>query len=683
MSGMKPRMPISPVPSWRVAKSPEARPRSADLRCYAVAALATCATDAAAASGDVPEFRFLQQHLQQLPEDLREWRHQLAAYLASPDAVDLPLLDLAAQIGLTPVETLAVTLASALETDVTIGRAVSRLQAPVGGSRPTLALLAASVGNLFSESGVDPIDALVTGSAVQSGLLSVLNEASPLAERPVAVPIPICLALIGYDSVWPGTVIGLEAEQQVPLPPSFLIEASRQAAGLCTGSQKLLVLRSASSCEGRTVACEIAARLERRALFIDADKLLAQSAKSAVALAGLGPWMLLRRLLPVFCYELGPGDRRVLPSLPYYHGPVLVLCSEDGSIEADGETPLSWKLGVPPPEERQQLWHTALRSPALADKLAFRHRHGSGRIAYLSRLAHHHSLIESRDRPSVQDVIAASMVSEGTGLAGLAQHLPDAIPDGAEVMTATLREELARLLRRCRNRDRLVNGLGASAVARYKPGVRALFVGPSGTGKTLAAGWVATQLGMPLYRVDLAAVTSKYIGETEKNLAQLLARAEHDEIILLFDEADSLFAKRTDIREANDRFANAQTNYLLQRIESFEGIAILTSNNRSRFDSAFARRLDMIVEFPPPRPEERRALWLSHLGSCHALSPPEINQLARAELCGGDIRNAVLAASVPARDEERPISYDDVLTALAAEFRKLGREMPSDLARKG
>src|SRR2546430_13862603 len=119
------------------------------------------------------------------------------------------------------------------------------------------------------------------------------------------------------------------------------------------------------------------------------------------------------------------------------------------------------------------------------------------------------------------------------------------------------------------------SGLGASATARYHPGVRALFVGPSGTGKTLAAGWLATRLGLPLYRVDLASVTSKYIGETEKNLAQLLARAEQAEVILLFDEADSLFGKRTDITDSNDRFANAQTNYLLQRIENYDGIVLL------------------------------------------------------------------------------------------------------------
>jgi SpoVK/Ycf46/Vps4 family AAA+-type ATPase len=226
-------------------------------------------------------------------------------------------------------------------------------------------------------------------------------------------------------------------------------------------------------------------------------------------------------------------------------------------------------------------------------------------------------------------------------------------------------------------RDSLVSGLGASATARYKPGVRALFCGTSGTGKTLAAGWIATKLGLPLYRVDLASVTSKYIGETEKNLAQLLARAEQLEVVMLFDEADSMFGKRTEVKEANDRFANAQTNYLLQRIELFDGIVLLTSNSSARFDSAFSRRLDMILEFPVPGPDERRALWQSHLGSGHCLTPRDLNQLASAaDLCGGHIRNAVLTAALFAQNEDRPIEYEDIARGLSAEYRKLGRQMP-------
>jgi SpoVK/Ycf46/Vps4 family AAA+-type ATPase len=280
----------------------------------------------------------------------------------------------------------------------------------------------------------------------------------------------------------------------------------------------------------------------------------------------------------------------------------------------------------------------------------------------------------------MSDLIAASWTGEGGGLDALAQPITSSITDDVLVATPELRSDLESLLMRCRTRDELVEGLGASAAARYHPGVRALFVGPSGTGKTLAAGWIATKLGLPLYRVDLASVTSKYIGETEKNLAQLLARAEQAEVVLLFDEADSLFGKRTDVKEANDRFANAQTNYLLQRIESFDGITVLTSNSKSRFDSAFMRRLDLIVDFPSPGHEERRNLWLSHLGTDHRLSPREINQLSvAADLCGGHIRNVVLAAAVIARNAQRPFEFADVVAGLQREYRKLGQQMPPEL----
>jgi SpoVK/Ycf46/Vps4 family AAA+-type ATPase len=189
--------------------------------------------------------------------------------------------------------------------------------------------------------------------------------------------------------------------------------------------------------------------------------------------------------------------------------------------------------------------------------------------------------------------------------------------------------------------------------------------------------WLATRLGLPLYRVDLAAISSKYIGETEKNLAQLFARAEHAEVLLLFDEADSLFGKRTEVKEANDRFANQQTNYLLQRIETFDGIALLTSNSRARFDAAFTRRLDAIIEFPSPGPQARRELWLAHLGRHHTLDVAQLNRIAAlCDLAGGHIRSATLAAAGSA---DGPIADAGLRAAIAAEYRKLGRQVPAGL----
>ena len=138
----------------------------------------------------------------------------------------------------------------------------------------------------------------------------------------------------------------------------------------------------------------------------------------------------------------------------------------------------------------------------------------------------------------------------------------------------------------------------STRLSQVSLGVRALFTGASGTGKTLAASWLAAKLGLPLYRVDLASITSKYIGETEKNLANLLARAEQSEVILLFDEADSLFGKRSGVSDAHDRYANTETNDLLQRIESCKGMIILATNRRDNIDDAFFRRMDYVIDFP-------------------------------------------------------------------------------------
>lgn len=592
--------------------------------------------------------------------------------LRTPTAEDARLLWLSSKLKLSRLELLAVALAAAVEDDAIVGRVLAHVQAPVGGSRPTLGLLARTFTSVFDpKAAVLPM--LLNGPAVRCGLLTVLDDAAPLPERPVTVPAALCLALAGHDSEWAGAAIGLDDALNVPLPDAVLGDAAQHAAALESEPQRMLVLRTGSPSEGRTVALVIANALSRRPVFLETDKV-----------AGLGPWLLLRRLLPVFCYELAPGERRRLPHVPGYQGPVVVVCGPDGSIESAQGAAASWTLPVPPLEGRRGLWLKALGDTHevtdLAGQLAADHRHGAGRIAHLGRLARHHAALMGHAVPDGHDVVAAAWTGEGSGLDALAEPLRDRIPDEALVVPATLRADLDALMMRCRVREDLAGGLGASASTRYRPGVRALFTGPSGTGKTLASAWIATRLGLPLYRVDLASVTSKYIGETEKNLSQLLARAEQAEVILLFDEADSLFGKRTEIKDSNDRFANAQTNYLLQRIENYDGIVLLTSNSQARFDDAFARRLDFVIDFPLPGPDERRALWRSHLGAESTLTPAELNQLAvLVDLNGGHTRNAVLAAAVRARHARREIAFADLLIGLEAELRKLGRQVPLDL----
>jgi SpoVK/Ycf46/Vps4 family AAA+-type ATPase len=352
----------------------------------------------------------------------------------------------------------------------------------------------------------------------------------------------------------------------------------------------------------------------------------------------------------------------------------------DPPVKVERGSLLQWELTPPSRDERRTLWSEYLQGSPLAEQLAREHIHSAGRIAELAHVAQREAQLHQREHPDLSDIRRAAWEAEAGLLGSLAQPIPAGIPDEALVLSKSVHEELQQLVARCRAREDLDAGLGITIRARYQQGVRCLLVGPSGTGKTLVAGWLATRLGLPLYRVDLASVVSKYIGETEKNLATLLSRAEHSEIVLLFDEADSLFGKRTDIKDSNDRFANSQTNYLLQRIEFYRGIVLLTSNSRERFDSAFTRRLDIIIELPLPSPPERRALWQSHLGSGHQLTPKQINRLAvGCDLAGGHIRNAVLAAAVAAREGGRSIGIQDAVAGLQGEYRKLGRQFPAEL----
>lgn len=649
------------------APADQTRSDTPRLRDIALAAIAgTCLRGNE--SRPSPEEAILQKTFDLVAGSGRTLAETFDAALQHPASGDVALVSVVQTLALERIEALAIALAASVEDDPLVGRVLAHVQAPVGGSRPTLGLICHAFDAAFETSN-STLARLLGGAAVQTGFLTILDDSAPLPERPLTVPAVLCLSLAGHDGSWPGATIGGKGTESVALPISVLDQAQRHATALGEQPHRALVLRTGSPAEGRAVAGAVAGSLERRPLFIETDKL-----------AGLGPWLILRRLLPVHCLELSPGERRTFPAISGYTGPIVFVCGPEGAVETAHGAAASWILQVPAEDERRALWMSVLHEKAIAAQLARDFRHGAGRIAHLGRLAQHQAAIARHKKVGRDDVIAAAWTGEGSGLDALAEPLRTRVTDSALILGTSLRADLEALLLRCRGRDSLVDGLGESAKTRYRPGVRALFTGSSGTGKTLASGWIATQLGLPLYRVDLASVTSKYIGETEKNLSQLLARAEQAEVILLFDEADSLFGKRTDISDSNDRFANAQTNYLLQRIENYDGIVLLTSNSQSRFDASFARRLDFIVEFPAPGPEERRALWQSHLGEQSALDPAHLNQIAALiDVSGGHIRNAVLAAAVRAGHERRPIGYTDVLAGVDGELRKLGRQMAVQL----
>jgi len=206
-------------------------------------------------------------------------------------------------------------------------------------------------------------------------------------------------------------------------------------------------------------------------------------------------------------------------------------------------------------------------------------------------------------------------------------------------------------------------------------GITALFAGDSGVGKTMSAEVVAAELGLDLYVIDLSTVVDKYIGETEKNLDRIFVEADRVNGVLLFDEADAIFGKRSEVKDAHDRYANVEVAYLLQRMETFDGLAVLTTNLRSNLDEAFTRRLDAIVDFPMPEEEDRERIWRANLRpGLPVAGDLDVPFLARAfNLSGGNIRNIAVAAAYLAAGQRRAVEMADLVRATEREYRKLGR----------
>jgi SpoVK/Ycf46/Vps4 family AAA+-type ATPase len=226
-----------------------------------------------------------------------------------------------------------------------------------------------------------------------------------------------------------------------------------------------------------------------------------------------------------------------------------------------------------------------------------------------------------------------------------------------------------------RGRSKVYHDWGFERVSQRGLGIGALFTGPSGTGKTLAAEVIAGELGLDLYVVDLSAVVSKYIGETEKNLRVVFDAADKGGAVLLFDEADALFGKRTEVRDSHDRYANIEVSYLLQRMENYRGLAVLTTNLRSSMDQAFLRRLRFVVHFPFPDPVQRAEIWRRIFPSEVPTRGLDPARLAQLNVAGGNIRNIALTAAFLAADADEPVTMAHVLRATRGEYAKADRPL--------
>ncbi len=341
------------------------------------------------------------------------------------------------------------------------------------------------------------------------------------------------------------------------------------------------------------------------------------------------------------------------------------------------------RVDKPGASDQRHLWRDALG--ARSEEL----RHATAGVAAEFRLSAHdiQRIAQTLEPHGDGAVLERRLWQACRGLecrrmSGLAQHIETVagwddlvLP---EAQKATLREIASHL----RHRTTVHEHWGFAGLGARGLGIAALFAGESGTGKTLAAEVLANELHLDLYRIDLSAVVSKYIGETEKNLARVFDVAEDSGAVLLFDEADALFGKRSEVKDSHDRYANIEVSYLLQRMEAYRGLAILTTNQKTALDPAFHRRLRFVVNFPFPEASEREAIWRRVFPGNTPTAGLDHARLSRLQMAGGNIRNIALSAAFHAAEDAQPIGMSHVLRAAQAEALK--RERPlSDAETRG
>ncbi|WP_046726365.1 ATP-binding protein [Streptomyces humi] len=301
---------------------------------------------------------------------------------------------------------------------------------------------------------------------------------------------------------------------------------------------------------------------------------------------------------------------------------------------------------------------------------------GGDRLARAARAAQDLAAFDGTPLAAGHVRLAARQQS-ASGLEQHARRIRPAVDWRDLVLPERPLTELRELASRARHRDRVLGDWRLSAGGGRGRGVLGLFAGESGTGKTLSAEVVAAELGLDLYVVQLSSVVDKYVGETEKNLERIFSEADRTDAVLLFDEADAVFGKRSEVKDAHDRYANLESAYLLQRLEAFNGIALLTTNLRANIDEAFTRRLDLVIDFPFPDEEQRLALWRHGLAHVPSTGETELRPLARDfELAGGSIRSAVVTAAYLAAARAEPVTAADLLEGARREYRKAGRLVP-------
>lgn len=591
--------------------------------------------------------------------DYPQWRQRL--WVEASAQLDLPLMRLCrAGAGQMGVEILG--LAGLAAEDGRI--------APLLGSQNFIA--ASALVALWREGpdGDQPERAReMTRWLVRSGLLTVVDPAAAHHAREMAIT-DAAWSMLMEDQAVPDQGHGPELDQLVLTDETR--DQARQAARLLRKAPDTVIWLRGAQCNGRrTLARAIAAQIGLPVTTSRVDEtdqtkaaLGAFLRKAALLIDGTRTARVPQERQGELAVPPGQDIVTVAPC-PLQIVPTFVVTGPRVALDAGGRTVMSIDLPLPDPAARAHLWQQAV--PMLPERtrseLAAAWRIPAGALINAGTTAERAGMLDS---PGVRRALRD--LSDGR-LDAVADRVPDAAEEGRPflVLPDHAQTELDLLVLRCRHREALAReaNLGDSGM-----GVRALLGGPSGAGKTLAARWLADRLGKDLWRIDLAAAVSKYIGETEKMLDRAFAAAEERDIVLLLDEGDALMARRTDVGNANDRYANLETNFLLQRLENFSGILIVTTNAADRIDPAFQRRMDAVIAFSLPD-ELARYQILQHLLGRHHVGDDLLQEIAvRCTLSGGQLRNVALHARLLAISGTGTLTERELRSAIEREYRK-------------
>jgi AAA+ superfamily predicted ATPase len=525
------------------------------------------------------------------------------------------------------------------------------------------------VARLLTGPGVSAADVLVcfdrAGRLTRTGAVRLQGD-GPLADRAATIGPQLANHLLGtrlIDASGDWALRRLE-------PPAISLGRSdhvSRIASLLTRDSRLPL-----AVVGPDARLAIAAAAQRGIVILDARTATVHAAWADLALTAA----LESRVAVIDGIQGIPTDgatailERIsaLPCRP-------VLCIEDRRDALALADLAAFVIELPPLSlaEREHAWRGATGVRAV-DDVAARYRLDATRIIEAAELARADAASTGRRNPAASQLSAAARAASSRRIGELAQRLEPGPGWDDMILPERQVAALHALSSFLRNRERVLGGWGYDAIAGQR-GLTALFAGESGTGKTLAARVIARAAELDVYRVDLSGLFSKWVGETEKNLERVFHAAEAANAVLFFDEADVVFGKRTEASDSSDRYANLETAFLLQRIEVYDGVVVLATNLRSNMDDAFVRRLDLVVDFPPPDLPTRKRLWRALLPSSAPFAEDvDIDFLARRfELSGGGIRNCSVAAALLAADEGGEIRMAHLIRAVAMEYAKLGR----------